>query len=55
MSAPTLPLDSAIVNTKDPSTPAIVFENVALAFEDNHVLRGVSFHLDRGRRKLCSA
>jgi len=32
MSAPTLPLDSAAVTTEENSAPAIVFEDVALAF-----------------------
>ena len=31
--------------------PAIVFEDVHLAFEDNQVLRGVSFHLPLGETK----
>jgi phospholipid/cholesterol/gamma-HCH transport system ATP-binding protein len=51
MSAPTLPLDSAAVTAKDNSSPAIVFEDVALAFADNDVLRGVSFQLARGETK----
>ena len=51
MSGPTLPLDSAATATKDNSAPVIVFEDVALAFDDNEVLRGVSFHLPRGETK----
>jgi phospholipid/cholesterol/gamma-HCH transport system ATP-binding protein len=51
MSAPTLPLDSAAVITRDGSGSAVVFEDVELAFEDNHVLRGVSFHLPFGATK----
>ncbi|MFZ0771681.1 MAG: ATP-binding cassette domain-containing protein [Candidatus Sulfotelmatobacter sp.] len=51
MSAPTLPLDCAAVTTQDHSAPLIVFEDVALAFGDNDVLRGVSFHLPRGETK----
>jgi phospholipid/cholesterol/gamma-HCH transport system ATP-binding protein len=51
MSAPTLPLDSAVPTTKDDSAPAIVFEDVALAFAENDVLRGVSFRLNRGETK----
>src|SRR5271170_8341813 len=51
MSAPTLPLDRAVANTKDKSAPAIVFEDVALAFGDNKVLRGVSFRVARGETK----
>ena len=34
-----------------PSAPAIVFEDVHLSFEDNHVLRGVSFRLPLGETK----
>ena len=51
MSAPTLPLDSTAVTKPDDSAPAIVFEEVALAFGDNEVLRGVSFLLNRGETK----
>jgi phospholipid/cholesterol/gamma-HCH transport system ATP-binding protein len=51
MSAPTLPLDSATFAAKDSTAPVIVFENVALAFADNKVLRGISFHLPRGETK----
>jgi len=51
MSAPTVPLDCAAVTTKEDSAPAIVFEDVALAFEENAVLRGVSFRLSRGETK----
>jgi phospholipid/cholesterol/gamma-HCH transport system ATP-binding protein len=34
-----------------PSSAAIVFEDVHLSFEDNHVLRGVSFRLPFGETK----
>jgi len=51
MSAPTLPLDSSAVTTTEQSSPAIVFENVALSFAENDVLRGVSFRLARGATK----
>jgi phospholipid/cholesterol/gamma-HCH transport system ATP-binding protein len=51
MSAPTLPLDSAHVRTNETSDPIIVFENVSLAFEENEVLRGISFRLARGETK----
>ena len=51
MSAPTLPLDRASVTTKDNSASAIVFEDVALAFPGNNVLRGISFRLARGETK----
>ena len=51
ISAPTLPLDSTAAQTQDNSAPVIVFEDVKLAFENNQVLRGVSFHLPRGETK----
>lgn len=51
MSAPTSPLDSAAVTTQDNSVPAISFEDVALAFGNNEVLRGVSFQLPRSETK----
>jgi phospholipid/cholesterol/gamma-HCH transport system ATP-binding protein len=51
MSAPTLPLDSSVTTTKDDSAPVIVFEDVSLAFDDNEVLRGISFQLPRGETK----
>jgi len=51
MSAPTSPLDSAVVPVTESSGPAIVFEDVALGFDENEVLRGVSFRLARGETK----
>jgi len=51
MSAPTLPLDNSFAITERPSGSAIVFEDVHLAFEENEVLRGVSFHLPYGETK----
>jgi phospholipid/cholesterol/gamma-HCH transport system ATP-binding protein len=51
MSAPTLPLDSAAPTTREYSAPAIVFEDVAVSFAENDVLRGVSFRLARGETK----
>ena len=51
MSAPTLPIDHATAVTGRPSGSAIVFEDVHLAFEENEVLRGVSFHLPYGETK----
>jgi phospholipid/cholesterol/gamma-HCH transport system ATP-binding protein len=52
MSAPTLPLDSAAAISKNDSTPAIVFEDVAISFAENNVLRGISFRLARGETKV---
>jgi phospholipid/cholesterol/gamma-HCH transport system ATP-binding protein len=51
MSAPTLPLDSSAPATQDKSAPAVVFEDVAISFAENNVLRGVSFTLARGETK----
>src|ERR1700726_3083907 len=51
MSAPTLPLDSVVPSAWEKSEPVIGFEDVTLAFADNEVLRGVSFHLPRGETK----
>ena len=51
MSTPTLPLDSAAATTMEESAPAVVFEDVALSFAENDVLRGVSFRLARGETK----
>jgi phospholipid/cholesterol/gamma-HCH transport system ATP-binding protein len=51
MSAPTLPLDSTAPTPREDSAPAIVFEDVALSFAENEVLRGVSFRLARGETK----
>lgn len=51
MSTPTLPIDHAAANVGQSSGAAIVFDDVHLSFEDNHVLRGVSFHLPLGETK----
>jgi phospholipid/cholesterol/gamma-HCH transport system ATP-binding protein len=51
MSSPTLPIDQAHAVAERPSRAAIVFEDVHLSFEDNDVLRGVSFHLPLGETK----
>jgi phospholipid/cholesterol/gamma-HCH transport system ATP-binding protein len=51
MSAPTLPIDETVRPGQPPSGAAIVFDDVYLSFEDNHVLRGVSFHLPYGETK----
>jgi phospholipid/cholesterol/gamma-HCH transport system ATP-binding protein len=41
----------AVQTSRPPQVPAIVFDDVHLAFEDNHVLRGVSFALPSGETK----
>ena len=51
MSAPTLPIESTADDTRNHSDYAIVFENVELLFEENEVLRGVSFRLPLGETK----
>jgi len=51
MSAPTLPIDQATDVRTQTSGPAIVFEDVHLSFEENQVLRGVSFRLSVGETK----
>jgi phospholipid/cholesterol/gamma-HCH transport system ATP-binding protein len=51
MATPTLPLSGATLTTADASSDAIVFEDVAIAFEDKPVLDGISFRLPRGETK----
>jgi len=50
MSSPTLPAEH-ISEIAPPSSAAIVFEDVHIAFGDNEVLRGVSFQLQYGETK----
>jgi phospholipid/cholesterol/gamma-HCH transport system ATP-binding protein len=51
MSTPSLPIDCSPDVNQRQDRSAIVFEDVHLSFEDNHVLRGVSFHLPFGETK----
>ena len=51
MSTPTLPVDCSPSVSERSSGSAIVFEDVHLSFEDNQVLRGVSFQLPFGETK----
>jgi phospholipid/cholesterol/gamma-HCH transport system ATP-binding protein len=51
MSAPTLPLDSVAITASDDAAPAIVFEEVKMAFAETEVLRGISFRLTKGETK----
>jgi phospholipid/cholesterol/gamma-HCH transport system ATP-binding protein len=46
-----MPIDQAAAVSERPSGSAIVFEDVHLAFEENEVLRGVSFRLPLGETK----
>ncbi len=51
MSVPTLPIESMMRLGNEPSQYAVLFDDVVLAFEQNSVLDGVSFHLARGETK----
>jgi len=50
MSTPAMPAEYG-AQVESPSTSAIVFEDVHLSFEENAVLRGVSFQLSLGETK----
>ena len=51
MSTPTLPAEGSSAVAEPQAPAAIVFEDVYISFEDNHVLRGVSFQLPFGETK----
>jgi len=51
MSTPSLPLEARGTVPQDPAQDVIVFDDVAIAFEDNVVLDGISFRLPRGETK----
>ena len=51
MTTPALPLESPLVLGHDPVQDVIVFDDVAIAFEDQVVLNGISFRLPRGETK----
>ncbi len=51
MATPSLPSERPTSDQAHPSADAIVFDNVALAFEDKLVLDGVSFRLQHGETK----
>lgn len=51
MPAPTLPLDSVSPTSQESAANAIEFEDVHLQFEENAVLRGISFCLPFGETK----
>ena len=51
MVTPTLPAETLEVARHDPSRDVIIFEDVAIAFEDQVVLDGISFRLPRGETK----
>jgi phospholipid/cholesterol/gamma-HCH transport system ATP-binding protein len=49
--SPTLPIEQPTAEHSGSSAEAVVFDNVSIAFEENVVLDGVSFHLPRGDTK----
>jgi phospholipid/cholesterol/gamma-HCH transport system ATP-binding protein len=51
MATPTLPSEQVLPGLSNPPGDAIVFEDVTISFDDNHVLRGVSFRLPFGETK----
>src|SRR5437667_4759460 len=51
MGSPTLPIEKPSLRESDSSSHAVVFEDVSIAFEENVVLDGVSFHLPIGETK----
>lgn len=51
MASPTLPLDSTTLEGEHLGAFAVEFDDVKLAFEQNEVLRGVSFRLPLGQTK----
>jgi len=51
MSAPTLPLATPAIASRQPGREAIRFENVTLAFDDKVVLDDISFRLPQGETK----
>src|ERR1041385_8725316 len=51
MPSPTLPLETAAADTRQPSAEAIRFEDVSLAYDDRRVLDSISFRLPHGETK----
>ena len=51
MGTPTLTANRGLAPASPPSGDAIVFEEVHISFNDNHVLRGISFRLPLGETK----
>ncbi len=51
MAAPPVAREEKGIELPDSSAPAVVFENVSIAFEEKSVLDSVSFHLPRGETK----
>src|SRR5215470_8458702 len=51
MPTPSLPLEERATATLDHPQDVIVFDDVAISFEENMVLDGISFRLPRGETK----
>jgi phospholipid/cholesterol/gamma-HCH transport system ATP-binding protein len=51
MATPTQPIDSSAAAHRPPTGSAIVFDDVHMSFEENQVLRGISFQLPFGETK----
>jgi len=51
MATPSLPAEAPSTTGQPGAGDVIVFEDVAIAFEDKAVLEGISFHLPRGETK----
>jgi len=52
MSTPLAPSSAGALAAEPAPQKVIVFDNVSLAFEENRVLDGVSFHLEHGETKI---
>ena len=52
MSTPEAPSSAGALAVEPAPQKIIVFDNVSLAFEENRVLEGVSFHLEHGETKI---
>jgi phospholipid/cholesterol/gamma-HCH transport system ATP-binding protein len=51
MATPTLPSENPVASVATPSGYAIEFDNVSIAFDENVVLKGISFQLAHGETK----
>jgi phospholipid/cholesterol/gamma-HCH transport system ATP-binding protein len=51
MPTPSLPVEERATATQERPQDVIVFDDVAISFEDNMVLDGISFRLPRGETK----
>jgi len=52
MPAPTAPSPAGSLAAEPAPQKIIVFDNVSLAFEENRILEGISFHLEHGETKI---